>query len=341
MVGCVVARGRKVLGEGFHGRFGGPHAEIVALRRCKGSARGATVYVTLEPCCHHGKTPPCTEALLAAGIARVVAPMADPHPQVRGRGFTALRKAGVQVDVGLLADQAVALTAPFTKLTREGRPWVILKWAQSMDGKIATRSGDSKWISDETCRGHAHRTRGRIDAIIAGVGTVLRDDPLLTCRTGRPRRIATRIVLDSRLRTPSTAQLVRTARQTPTWIFCSREASARRVHALEKTGCVVHRVGRPRYGLSLPRVLDVLGTHAMTNVLVEGGGAVLGSFFDQKLADECHVYIAPRLLGGRQAPGPLHGRGVERVAEGVRLPDDARLRRLGNGYFLGVRMGQR
>jgi diaminohydroxyphosphoribosylaminopyrimidine deaminase/5-amino-6-(5-phosphoribosylamino)uracil reductase len=332
MVGCVIVRGRRLLGAGYHRRFGDPHAEIEALRRCRRSPRGATVYVTLEPCCHYGKTPPCTDALITAGVARVVAPLADPNGPVAGRGFVALRKAGVQVDEGQLADRAAALNAPFFKLIRAHRPWVILKWAQSLDGKIATCTGDSKWISDEACRAHAHRTRGRVDAIIVGIGTVLRDDPLLTCRLVRPRRIATRVVLDSDLRTPPHSQLVRTARQVPTWVFHARNASSRRARALAKAGCQLHGVPTMSVGLSLPAVLDTLGAQEMTNVLVEGGGRVLGSFFDQRLADEFHIYLAPRLIGGASSPGPLHGMGVSTVGAVATL--SPALVRLGDGWFV-------
>lgn len=338
MVGCVIVKRGQIIGEGYHRRFGGPHAEIAALRRCTAPPRGATVYVTLEPCCHTGKTPPCTAALIAAGVARVLAPLNDPYPPVAGNGFAALRRAGVRVDVGLLANEAAALNAPFFKLVRARRPWVILKWAQSLDGKIATRTGDSQWITDEPCRAHAHRTRGRVDAILVGVGTVLRDDPQLTCRTGRPRRVATRVVLDSHLRTPPRAQLVRTAREIPTWVFHGPNPPARRARALERAGCLLHRVPLTRRGLSLPAILNTLGHHDMTNVYVEGGGTLLGQFHDQRLADEYHVYIAPVLIGGVDAPGPLHARGAARVAVALRLPDVARPVRIGDGLFVSARI---
>jgi diaminohydroxyphosphoribosylaminopyrimidine deaminase / 5-amino-6-(5-phosphoribosylamino)uracil reductase len=365
MVGCVIVRGDRVLGEGYHRRFGGPHAEVEALRRCAGgptaivspgvaanAARGATVYVTLEPCCHHGKTPPCTDALIAAGVARVVAAMRDPNPLVAGRGLRLLKKAGIEVDVGLLEHEAADLNAPFIKLMHHKRPWVILKWAQSLDGKIATASGDARWISDEAMRAHAHRVRGRLDAIIVGRGTVERDDPLLTCRMGRtgrpgaaprtncPPRIATRVVLDAGLHTPETAQLVRTARQAPTWFFCTRRAAKARIGRLQEAGCEVYEVppDAAGAGVSLPAMLDVLGQHDMTNVLVEGGGQVLGSFFDQKLADELHIYIAPRLIGGAAAPNPLAGVGPERLADSLHLNPRPQLRPLGQGWLLQTRL---
>ena len=338
LVGCVLVRNGRIIGEGWHRRFGGPHAEVDALRRATAATRGATAYVALEPCCHYGKTPPCTDALIAAGIARVVAPLRDPNPAVAGRGFAQLRRAGVQVQVGLLADEAAALNAPFFKLVRTGRPWVILKWAQSVDGRIATRTGDARWISPPACRAHAHRVRARLDAILVGVNTVVADDPLLTARVPTVRRIATRVVLDTRLRTPPSARLVRTARDVPTWIFCGPDAPPARARRLARAGCRIHTVRAGPAGLHLPRVLDVLGAAGMTNVLVEGGGRLLGSFLDARLADEVHIYIAPVLIGGRDAPGTLDARGPARLADAVRLPGSVRLRPLGEGWFVQARL---
>jgi diaminohydroxyphosphoribosylaminopyrimidine deaminase/5-amino-6-(5-phosphoribosylamino)uracil reductase len=337
MVGCVIVRRGEIIGEGYHRRFGGPHAEIEALRRCRSSPRGATVYVTLEPCCHFGKTPPCTEALIEAGVRRVVAALRDPTPQVAGRGARKLRAAGIRVETGLLARQAAELDAPFFKLMQHKRPWVILKWAQSLDGKIATRTGDAKWISDEPARAHAHRVRGRVDAILVGRKTVLADDPELTCRVGRMRRIATRIVLDAGLRTPTTARLVRGARSLPTWIIGATGAPQSRARALQAAGCVVHRVPRKGSQLSLPAILDLLGAHGMTNALVEGGGRLLGSFLDQRLADEFHIYVAPLLIGGIRAVSVLGGQGPATVREALRLPQQTSIRRLGSGWFIRVR----
>ncbi len=338
MVGCVIVMDGRIIGEGYHRRFGGPHAEVAALRNCSGSARGATVYVTLEPCCHTGKTPPCTDALIDAGVQRVVAAIEDPNTLVAGKGLARLRAAGMVVERGLLADDARRLNSPFLKLIGARRPWVILKWAQSIDGKIATRSGDSKWITDEAARAHVHKVRARADAIVVGVNTVLTDDPLLTCRVVRPRRIARRLVLDSRLRTPLKARLVRTARDMPTWLFCARGASTAKRKRLEAAGCRVVEIPQTRRGLSLPALLDVLGKHSLTNVIVEGGGKLLGRFHDQRLADEAHIYIAPRLIGGTNAVGALHAVGSARVA-GSELGDPcARLRPLGNGWLLQTRL---
>ncbi|MBU0637553.1 MAG: bifunctional diaminohydroxyphosphoribosylaminopyrimidine deaminase/5-amino-6-(5-phosphoribosylamino)uracil reductase RibD [Planctomycetes bacterium] len=342
MVGCVIVRGGKVVGKGYHRRFGGAHAEVEALRDCRGRPRGATVYVTLEPCCFHGKTPPCTDALLAAGVKRVVTAMGDPHPRVSARGIRTLRGAGIQVDVGVLAGEAARLNAPYLKLVRQKLPWVILKWAQSLDGKLATHTGDARWVTDEQMRAHANRRRGRLDAIIVGSETVRRDDPLLTCRVGRPRRRATRIVLDTDLTTPPSRRVVKTAAEVPTWFFCSTRAPRGRADALGKAGCLVHRVPVDRTGavdgVSLRAVLDVLGEHQMTNVLVEGGGRVLGGFFDQRLADEVHIYMAPLLVGGVAAVNALNGRGVRTMAEALRLPAATRPRRLGAGWLIAARL---
>jgi len=328
MVGAVIVKDGRVIGAGYHRRFGGPHAEVEALRSCRRSPRGATCYVTLEPCCHWGKTPPCTEALIAAGVRRVVAAVRDPFPQVSGGGFRTLRAAGVAVSVGLLRREALSLNAPFFKLQRCGRPWVILKWAQSLDGRIATRRGDSKWISSPASRRAGHRLRGRVDAVIVGIGTVLADDPELTCRTGPRLRTATRVVLDAYARTPTTAVLARSARRNPTLIAVGTKAPAWRVRRLERAGCEVARVAGSADRIALPRLLEELGRRRMTNVLVEGGSAVLGAFVDGGLADEAIVFVAPRIIGGAAAPGPLGGVGAADMAD---LPPIGRVERFESG----------
>lgn len=338
MVGCVIVKHGRIIGEGYHRRFGGPHAEIEALRRCRDNPRNATAYVSLEPCCHFGKTPPCTAALIEAGIRRVVAAMRDPNPSVAGRGLRQLRRAGLAVECGLLAREAAELNAPYLKLLHRRRPWVILKWAQSLDGKIAARTFDSKWISDETCRAHAHRVRGLMDAIIVGRHTVETDDPELTARHGRPRRVATRVVLDANLQSPPSSKLAASATAVPTWILCRPNAPADRRHILEDAGCRVFSIPSDGEKLSLDCVLDLLGRHRMTNVLVEGGGELLGSFADLRLADEIQVYIAPLLVGGRDAVSALGGTGCESISQALRWPPETPLRRLGKGWFLQARL---
>lgn len=319
MVGCVLVRGGRVVGEGYHRRYGGPHAEVNALKAAERLARGATAYVTLEPCCHYGKTPPCTDALIAAGVKRVVLAMRDELPPVSGRGVAILRQSGIRVSVGLCDDQARHLNAPYLKLKGTGRPWVILKWAQSIDGKIATRTGDSKWISGEQSRRYAHKIRGRVDAIVVGVATVVADDPALTCRHDKPRRIASRVVLDPRLRTPPDARLVRTARKVPTIIVTDRrQTGSAKARRLARLGVEILGVRSSRSGLDLDGLLQVLGRRQMTNIMVEGGGRTLGTFLDAGLADEAVIFVSRRLIGGRQAPSALAGQGPARIADSPR-----------------------
>ncbi len=330
MVGCVIVRGRRIVGEGYHHRFGGPHAEVHALRRAGQAARGATCYVTLEPCCHFGKTPPCTEALIAAGIRRVIAAMRDPFAEMRGQGLRHLRSAGVTVATGLLEAEAARLNGPYLKLQRRGRPWVILKWAQSLDGKIATRTGESRWISGERSRAEAHRLRGRVDAVVVGVETVVRDDPLLTCREGRARRLASRVVIDPRLRIGLTSRLVRTAGRYPTIVACGDGfIPGKRAAALRKAGVELIGLGARRAGgLELGTLLDELGRRRMTNIMVEGGGRTLGAFWDAGLADEAVIFVAPRLIGGAEAVTSLAGVGPARMRQ-LREPLEAADRPMG------------
>lgn len=319
MVGCVIARGGRIVGEGYHRRFGGPHAEVFALRKAGARARGATAYVTLEPCSHFGKTPPCVDALIAAGVKRVIAATRDPNPRVSGRGLKKLRAAGIEVRVGLLEPEAQRLIAPFAKFIRRRQPYVILKWAQSLDGRLATSGGDSKWITGEASRAAAHAIRARVDAVLVGIETVLADDPDLTARYVRPRRVATRVVLDSRLRTPPTARLVRSARRAPVLIVTStaRARDARAVARLTRAGCEVAGVPVRGKRLDLRKVLMELGRRGMTNVMVEGGPRVLGSFLAAGLVDEARVFVAPKLLGGEGPRGPMGAFAVPVVRRGL------------------------
>jgi diaminohydroxyphosphoribosylaminopyrimidine deaminase/5-amino-6-(5-phosphoribosylamino)uracil reductase len=324
MVGAVLVDNElNLLGEGFHERFGGPHAEINALQQAGDRASGAALYVTLEPCCHHGKTPPCSRAVIAAGVERVIAAMADPAPHVAGGGIADLRGAGIQVEVGLLGDEAARLAAPFTKLVTTGLPWVHAKWAMTLDGKIASRTGASRWISGEVSRRIAHAIRGRMDAIIVGAGTVAADDPLLTPRPAGPRAVA-RIVVDSRAELPLGSQLVSTLSEAPVIVATSADAPSENTRRLETAGVEVLRfpvalAGGPAAAGGRAAPVDVLallrelGRRRMTNVLVEGGGRLLGSFFDQRLIDEVHVFVAPRIIGGTQAQTPVAGLGLAEI----------------------------
>ncbi|RIK73618.1 MAG: bifunctional diaminohydroxyphosphoribosylaminopyrimidine deaminase/5-amino-6-(5-phosphoribosylamino)uracil reductase RibD [Planctomycetota bacterium] len=338
MVGCVLVRDGAVVGEGWHRRFGAPHAEVEALREAGGAARGATAYVTLEPCDHLGKTPPCTAALLEAGVVRVVVACQDPNPQVNGRGLARLQAAGVAVQVGVLAGEAASLLAPFIKLMTQRRPWVIAKWAMTLDGKLATVAGDSRWISDEPSRAVVHRLRGRVDAIIVGRGTAARDDPALTARPAGPR-LATRIVLDSQATLPVSSQLVRTASQAPVLVAAAADAPSERCHALRSSGVEVWQASRAAASPAdrWAELLDELGRRQMTNVLVEGGSTVLGALFDAGALDELHVFLAPKLVGGATAPSPIGGAGTPCISDAVLLRD-AKLEQLGADVYLHGRL---
>ncbi len=318
LVGAVVVRDGEVVGRGWHQKFGAAHAEINALGEASEQARGATLYVTLEPCCHQGKTPPCTDAVIEAKIARVVAAMADPFAQVAGKGAARLREAEIDVTIGVGESEARRLNAPYLKLLDTGRPYVHAKWAMTLDGKICTHTGDSKWISGEASRQRVHALRGRMDAILVGIGTVMSDDPQLTARPQGPRT-ATRIVLDSNARLPMGSLLTTTARQFPTLIAVSQRPACD-ITAIEQAGCEVVRLPTGEHGrLDVEFLLDELGKRRMTNLLVEGGSAVLGSFVDADAIDEYHIYISPRIVGGEEAKSPVAGSGVDMIAKALKL----------------------
>jgi diaminohydroxyphosphoribosylaminopyrimidine deaminase/5-amino-6-(5-phosphoribosylamino)uracil reductase len=320
MVGAVVARGGRVVGSGYHRRPGEAHAEVVALRRAGARARGATLYVNLEPCAHHGRTPPCVDAILRSGIRRVVASMMDPNPLVRGRGFAALRRAGVEVSCGELGRQARTLNEAYIKYIGCGRPFVVLKAGMSLDGRIATAAGRSRWITSARSRQMAHGLRWRFDAILVGVGTVLADDPELAARRGgRERSRFRRVVLDSQLRTPRTSRLVRAARRRETLIYTTDRAPRSREAALRSAGAEIRRVGSRRGRVDLGAVLRDLGRREITSLLVEGGGEVHGSFLDAGLADKLLLFVAPSLLGGRNAVPVVGGAGAQRPSSARRL----------------------
>ncbi len=299
LVGCVIARDAEILAEGWHSTYGGDHAEVAAIRNLRGDANGATLYVTLEPCCHQGKTPPCTRAILQAGIRQVVVAMRDPFPQVAGGGIAELRAAGVQVAVGLLEKEAAWLNAPYLTRLSLHRPWIIAKWAMTLDGKIATRTKDSRWISSEASRAIGQALRGRVDGVAVGIGTALADDPLLIAKPGGPRT-ATRIVMDRQARLPLSSQLVETIHAAPLLLAVGPTAPAESCRLLEEAGCHLLRVAGDDQQC-WQELLAALAREGMTNILVEGGGRVLGSLFDAELIDEVHVFVAPIIAGGAQA----------------------------------------
>ncbi len=296
MVGCVLLRGGSSVGEGFHERFGDVHAEVAALRNARqrgNDPAGATAVVTLEPCAHHGKQPPCVEALIGAGVSRVVAAMEDPDPRVAGQGFDTLRQTGIEVEVGIHEAQAHRLNAPFIKRTTTGLPWVIAKWAQTLDGKVATSTGDSKWISNKTSRKKVHELRARVDAIMVGVGTVIADDPALTAREVELKRVARRVVFDR------TGRLERAFPQ------------AKLLH--DGGPPVTVWSGEPEAGLRQ------LADEGATNVLLEGGPTLTSAMFDAGLVDEAWVFVAPKVLGDASAKDALSGRTCASITEALSL----------------------
>ena len=323
MVGCVVVENDRMVSSGYHRIFGGPHAEVEALTKCDPKrVANSTVYVTLEPCSHFGKTPPCVDLLLRLHPRRVVIAMQDPFPAVAGRGIQKLRDNSIQVDVGVMEEQARELNAPYLKLLEFGIPWVIAKWAMTIDGAIATREQDSKWISNEQSRGVVHELRSRMDAIIVGSGTAIADDPLLTTRLPSgsiPARIAKRVIVDRHCRLSPQSKLVQSIDAGPVIVATSELADESRVHELANEGCEVLLIPKQELPNSLKYVLKELGKRHCTNVLLEGGGALLGHAFDQDLVDQIHCFIAPKIVGGRSAVRPIAGVGKSLMNEACNL----------------------
>ncbi len=325
VVGAVIARDGEVLGEGWHERFGSAHAEVNAIEACgMADLAGATLYVSLEPCCHEGKTPPCTEAIVQAGIARVVVGSDDPTEKAAGRGLGILRDEGVEVVVadGELATRARLLNQAFRKHARTGRPWVLFKSAMTLDGKVATRAGDSQWISGEASRELAHQWRASVDAVVVGIGTALADDPQLTarpegnpaCPSEQPRRV----VFDALARLPSDSRLLAAAAEIPLTVVVSRAAARADTDALEAAGADVLVATGENEPARVRSALDQLGQLGVASLLLEGGPHLAGAFLDAGEIDEIRLFLAPLLFGGRTARDPLEGEGVERIDDAVR-----------------------
>lgn len=318
-VGCVIVRDGVVVGRGMTGAGGRPHAETEALRMAGPAARGATAYVTLEPCSHWGKTPPCAEALIAAGLARVVVAAGDPDPRVNGAGIERLREAGIAVETGLLAEEATSDLAGFLSRIRLGRPAVSLKLASTLDGRIATRRGESRWITGPAARRRAHALRGQHDAIMVGVGTVIADDPDLTCRLPGYRRVPlVRVVADSHLRIPLTARLVATARETPTWVLHSEGCERERLQALGAAGVRCVAIGAAAAGVDLGQGLRALAEAGITRLLVEGGAQVAAALLRGDQVDRILWFHAPLIMGGDGWPA-VQAFGVANMAAMLRF----------------------
>ena len=336
MVGAVVLdRGGRWAGQGYHRRAGEPHAEVLALAEAGPRAEGGTLYVSLEPCAHHGRTPPCTDAILAAGIRRVVAAIEDPDPKTRGRGLARLRDAGLQVEVGLEEAGARRLNRFYLKHRTTGLPFVTAKFAISLDGRIATAAGESRWITGEAARAEGHRLRQRHDAILVGAGTVLEDDPRLTNRLPGAARQALRVVLDSTLRIPAEAALLTGQGEAPTLVATTARAPEAAVAAVESAGAEVLRLpaSGPRERVDLAALLEELGRRDLLSVLVEGGAEVHGAFFDAGLVDAVVAFVAPIVIGGERAPSAVGGAGVKTLSDALRL-EDLEVTRLGDDLML-------
>ncbi len=309
MVGAVLVRDGKVVGEGWHKKAGTPHAEIHALQEAGDLAQGSTLYVTLEPCSHYGRTGPCTEAVIKAGVKKVVVAMTDPNPLVAGKGIAQLRQAGVEVVEGILTEQSLRLNEVFLKWITTRMPFTVLKTAMTLDGKIATHTGQSQWITGESARKQVHILRDRYDAILAGIGTVLADDPALTARLPSGGQNPIRIVVDSLARTPLDAKIVNDG-LARTLIAVTEDAPSGRVKALKEKGAELVVVPAGRGGINLEQLFQLLGSQEITSVLVEGGASVNASLLKAGLVDKVCWFIAPKIIGSHAAPGPIGGEGT-------------------------------
>jgi diaminohydroxyphosphoribosylaminopyrimidine deaminase/5-amino-6-(5-phosphoribosylamino)uracil reductase len=331
MVGAVVVKEGRVIGAGYHRRYGGLHAERNALTSCTESPQGATLYVTLEPCCHFGKNPPCTDAILQSGIRRVVIGSTDPNPLVAGKGIQILRDHGIEVTEGVLREACTTLNEVFFHFIQARTPYVVMKYAMTMDGKIATRSGQSKWITDEAARQRVQEDRHRYSGIMVGIGTILTDDPLLTCRLPDGKN-PVRIICDSRLRTPLNSRVVQTAGQVPTILATcsSNEACAR---PYREAGCEVLVLPSKAGHVDLQELMTVLGEKQIDSILLEGGGTLNWSALQSGIVHKVQAYVAPKLFGGTAAKSPVEGDGVESPEQAFRLAPP-RITQIGDDLLL-------
>ena len=317
MVGAVIVKDGVIIGEGYHERYGGLHAERNALKNCKESPKGATLYVTLEPCCHYGKTPPCTEAIIESGISRVVIGTLDVNPVVAGKGARILADTGIQVEIGILEKECRELNRIFNKYVTTKLPYVIMKYAMTADGKIATSSGESKWITGEAARENVHRLRKNLSGIMVGVSTVIADNPSLDCRLDEPSQNPVRIICDSRLRTPLDSVVVRTAKENQTVIATSSE-DTELIEEYEKQGCRILHIPQANNGINLNQLMREIGEMGIDSILLEGGGTLNYSALESKIVDEIHIHMAPKIFGGN-GKSPVGGQGISDINSAVQL----------------------
>jgi diaminohydroxyphosphoribosylaminopyrimidine deaminase/5-amino-6-(5-phosphoribosylamino)uracil reductase len=331
MVGAVLVKGGRVVGEGYHAKAGEPHAEIVALGIAQERAKGSTLYLNLEPCAHQGRTPPCAPRVVQSGVKKAIIGMRDPNPRVEGKGIHILEEGGLEVRVGVLEQECRKLNEAFCKHITTGFPFVILKAASTLDGKIATRAGDSKWISSEASRRLVHRLRNEVDGIVVGIETILKDDPLLTARVPRGRD-PTRIILDAHLRIPEDARVIETL-PSKTILVATEKAPLEKVERLRGRGVEVWRLDSVEGKIDLKTCLAKLGAMGMMSLLVEGGSQVYGSFLDEGLVDKLVLFLAPRLMGDPRALGIFGGKGVGHLEEAKPLRD-MKVKRVGGDLLV-------
>ena len=322
MVGAMVVKDGRVMGRGYHQRAGSPHAEVNAIDDAGDRTRGATIYVTLEPCNHFGRTPPCTRKIIDAGIRRVVVAMTDPNPDVQGGGTETLRGQGLDVTTGICEKEARTLNEGFITWVTTGKPFVIVKCAATLDGRMATRTGDSRWVTGPASRRFVHRIRHGVDGIMVGVETVKKDDPSLTTRLeGETGSDPTRIILDTRLSIPLTAKMLHQTSHAPTWVVCGTDASTDRRTALEKTGARVITASLKAGRIDLSALMKQLGAMGITSLLIEGGGTVIGSAFAADIADKICFFYAPKILGGDDGVPICRGAGPESMKQSISIHD--------------------
>ena len=334
LVGAVIVKSGKVVAKGYHEKAGLPHAEAIALNKAGTKARGADLYVNLEPCCHHGRTPPCTEAIISAGIKRVILGIRDPNRLVNGRGIRFLRKQGVEVVIGVLRRDCHKINEHFIKYITTGRPWVILKSAVSLDGKIATRTGDSKWITGSKARAYAHRLRSRVDAILVGAETVRMDDPQLTVRPKKKSmRNPVRIIVSGKGSISTSAKIFNNAHKERVIYVANASLPLVRKKKLQKIGVEVLLVKYRKKKVDLPLLMDALGKIKITSIMIEGGSEISGNALKEKLVDKLIYFLAPKIIGGKNAPGPVGGQGISRIEDFIEVKEIS-IEKLGNDFVI-------
>lgn len=334
MVGAVLVRGNRIVGKGYHRKAGTPHAEVVALSEAKGEAKGATLYVNLEPCVHVGRTPPCVNSIIAAGVRRVVVAMLDPNPLVNGMGVNELKKAGIEVKVGLLEEQAKRLNEAFVVYMEKKRPFFTMKGAVSLDGKIATKTCDSKWISNEESRRYVNKLRSAVDGIMVGINTIILDNPLLIPKIARPKKYPVRIVLDSKLRIPFSCDVVKTSEKYKTWVFTADDSRPDKESKLMSMGLEVIKVPKDESGRVSPRhVCEELFRREIMHVLLEGGGEINSGLLKEGILDKIILFYAPILIGGKGAYNLIGGKGIDFLKDAYKI-DIASVKRFKEDIYL-------